>query len=132
MGMWKTLLNKQNFLDFLWIVLMCFLLVWLHQSVFSALQQLYPDGMIINSALFFSTIPLLTAFVIAFIYFRLYTEFKANSLAFKLMFFLNFILSVILIIGIVLLKSSIFLIYPAGSGMIAVVVKMYTGTILKV
>jgi len=47
------------------------------------------------------------------------------------MFFLNFILGVVLIIGIVMLKLPIFVMYPIGIALIAVVVKMYALVIIQ-
>ncbi len=129
--MWQTIMKKENIYDFIWLIIMSLLIIWGHQNLFNWLREIFSNSVLLNSAFYFSTIPFLSAFIISLIYFYLYSEFKGIGIAFKAMFFLNFVLSVVLIIGIVLLKSSIYIIYPIGAGVIAIIVKMYTRFILK-
>ena len=129
--MWQTVMKKENIIDLIWIILGGFCLLWGHWEMLEWLKSLFQNNMFLNSAFYYSTIPIISALFISSVYYYLYKKFSGSKIAYKLMFFLNFILGVVLIVGIVMLKLPILIMYPIGIAFIAVVVKMYTLVIIQ-
>ena len=118
-------------LDILWLLPLGWVSIWLTDQVFTLIKSTLISGSGITFPLYFFSIPLISSLGIATVCFFFNSEFRKNVLGFKILFLFNFILSVILLLGIILLKPPIFIVYPLGISVIGVVVKMYTRFMLK-
>ncbi len=122
----QSMMTKSDLVDVLWLIPAAWISVLMHRYFFTFLGSYVPAAFFMNPAIYSATLPVITAAVIALIYFYFYPFFKRAVVSVKIMFFLNFVVDSLLLTAIIITKPPLLWVYPPVVAAMGLVIKKYT------